>query len=340
MRRILVTGAGGYIGSTVVEAALRAGYDVTALDRFYFGQEILKDFADNPDLHVIKKDIRDVTPKDFEGFYAVIDLAALSNDPAGELDPALTRAINCVGRIGVAQAAKAAGVPRYTMASSCSVYGFSESSLLTETSPLAPQTEYARSMREAEAAALKLNDATFCVTPLRLATVFGLSRRMRFDLVVNTMTRSAADKGALTITGGGLQWRPLVHVRDVARAFLHVLDQPREVVGGEVFNIGIANYQMNALANEVRDAIPDPIMLETVPGTNDTRSYNVSFDKAKKVIGYTAQITIAEGAREIYDAIKKGKADTSGKTVTVNWYKYLLEAERLIDTLRINGRLL
>ena len=339
MARLLITGAAGYIGSVLVAEALKAGHKVVALDRFFFGEDVLGEYARKSGLRLIKKDIRDAAPEDFRGIDAVIDLAALSNDPAGDLDRSLTRSINCRGRIHVAHTAKAAGVRRYVMSSSCSVFGYG-SQKLTEKSPCSPQTEYARSMLDAERTILRMADSRFCSSALRLSTVFGLSRRMRFDLVVNTMTKSAVNTNKIVVTGGGKQWRPLIHVRDAARGFLHFVNHPVDSIAGEAFNIGRDNYRMSQLAFAVREALPIALAIEIKPETNDTRSYRVSFAKAKKVIGYAAQHEVEYGVREIYDAIKQDRIDLGSRTVTVNWYKHLLEAERLVDGIRLNGRIL
>lgn len=340
MTRILITGAGGYIGTTLVEMALEAGHEVVALDRFFFGEHLMRDFLDKRKFRIIKTDIRDVSPADLEGVDVVMDLAALSNDPAGSLNPDLTTSINHKGRVHVAEAAKQAGVPRYLLASSCSVYGYGEDSALTEESPTGPLTEYAKSTYAAEANAMELGDDAFCVSALRNATVFGLSRRMRFDLVVNQMTRNAVEKGKITVMGGGDQWRPLVHVRDVARAFLSIGAQPVETVNRQVFNIGRDNYQIRSLAFTVRENLPFPVTIETLPDNNDKRNYNVSFDKAREVIGFEAEYDVAFAVREIYDAIKTGSVDLGERTVTVDWYRHLLDAQQLLSQVELNGRIL
>lgn len=340
MARYLITGAGGYIGSLLVEEALGAGHQVVALDRFFFGEDALSDFLAEPGFSLVKKDIRDVVAADLEGIDAVMDLAALSNDPSGDLNPDLTTQINYRGRVHVAEVAKQVGVKRYILASSCSVYGFGESANLCEKSPTQPLTEYARSTLEAERNALALADDGFCVTAMRNATVFGLSRRMRFDLVVNTMTKAAVETGKIMVTGGGEQWRPLVHARDVARAFLNIAGQPPKKVSGQAFNIGRSNEQIRALAFTVRENLPFPVEIEVAGESADKRSYNVSFDKARKVLGFEPEFDVAFAVREIYEAIKTGAVDVGERTVTVSWYRHLLQAEQLVDELRLNGRIL
>jgi len=338
--RILITGAGGYIGTTLVKMALEAGHQVVALDRYFFGENLMHDFLQNRSFKIVKSDIRDVTVSDLEGTDVVMDLAALSNDPAGQLNPDLTKAINHRGRVHVAEAAKKAGVPRYILASSCSIYGEGDSIALTEESPANPLTEYAQSTYAAECAAFKLRSDEFCVSALRNATVFGLSRRMRFDLVVNQMTRNAVENGTIKVMGGGKQWRPLVHVMDVARAFLNIAEQPFDVVNGEAFNIGGDNYQIRSLAFIVRENLPFPVAIETLGDDRDRRDYNVSFEKARNMIGFEAQYDVAFAVREIYEAIKSDSVDMGERTVTVDWYRHLLEAQKLLSQVELNGRIL
>jgi nucleoside-diphosphate-sugar epimerase len=340
MTRIAITGAGGYIGSVLVEEALKAGYEVTAIDRFFFGLDLIEEFRHSAGFRTIRKDIREIKPEDFDDADIVVDLAALSNDPAGDLDPDLTKSINVGGRTRTMTVAKDAGVRRYVMASSCSVYGFSDQGELTEASPTNPLTEYAKSMLGAEDHLFGLSGDDFVTTAFRNATVFGLSRRMRFDLVVNIMTKNAVETGKLSVTGGGMQWRPLVHVRDVARCFLHSVKQPAAVVNGQRFNIGLTNIQVRPLAYLVRESLPFPVQIETAAGTNDHRSYSVSYARMRDVLGYKPQFDIPYGVNEIYNAIKEGGVDLGGRTSTVGWYKHLIAADRLVEQVRLNGRIL
>ncbi len=340
MKKVLVTGAGGYIGAVLTHCLLSSGYAVIALDRFFFGQETLKQVSGHPMLTILKKDIRDVEPADFDGVYAVCDLAALSNDPSGDLDPELTLGVNHAGRVRVARAAKSAGVARYVLSSSCSVYGHGEGDPLHEAAPKNPLTMYARANLRAEEEILPLADRAFCASAIRNATVFGLSPRMRFDLVVNLMTLHAVERGKVTILGGGRQWRPLVHVRDVARAFVMMIEAPPERVSGEVFNIGKENAQVLSVAYIVRETLPFPLQIEVAPDDPDRRNYNVSFAKATQQLGFEAQHSIGDGVREIYDALKMGLVETGPKTSTVKWYRNVLDAQKLIDSIALNGRLL
>lgn len=337
---ILVTGAGGYIGSILVDELLAHGYNVIAYDRFYFGQSVLDKQRGNDRLRLVKKDIRDAEVCDFDGVSVVCDLAALSNDPSGEIDPVLTIAVNHKGRSRICSLAKQAGVKRYILSSSCSVYGAAETADLVETSPTAPLTTYARANRDAELDVLSLVDESFSVTVLRNATVFGLSPRMRFDLVINIMTLHAAEKGMITIMGGGRQWRPLVHVRDVARMFRTVIEADRSQVCGEIFNVGLANFQIRSLAFIVRETLPIPVTISVAPDDPDRRNYSASFEKAKQRLGFTAAITVEEGVREIYEALKYGAIEETPKTSTVRWYRNILDAKALLDEIEFNGRIL
>jgi nucleoside-diphosphate-sugar epimerase len=340
MSNMVITGAGGFIGSTLVEEALKAGHSVRAIDRFFFGENVFYELGSPDRLRCQKKDIREITPADLTGADAVFDLAALSNDPTGELDLELTKAINLHGRLNVVRAAREAGVPRYIMASSCSVYGFNTGDPLTEDCPVNPQTAYARSMVDAERAAFSCCTPTFAVTAIRQATIFGLSRRMRFDLVVNTMIRSAVETGCIKVTGGGDQWRPLLHVRDAAKGFLLAAEASTDLVNGGVFNLGFENYRMRHLAEMVQANLPVPVEITIEPETADHRSYRVCFEKAKKTLGFIAERDVPFGIREVHNALVSGTVDRSNRTITVGWYKHLIEADNLVRLLALNGRML
>jgi len=340
MHKIMVTGAGGYIGTQLVKDLVEKGYEVTAVDRFFFGKETLKDFYDNTKVRILQKDIRDLKPSDFHGHYAVCDLACLSNDPAGEIDPELTIKINRDGRIHVATMAKKAKVEKYIISSSCSVYGTGNNLKITETSSTNPLSTYAKSTFEAEQHTLSMSDNNFSVSSLRNATVFGLSTRMRFDLVVNLMTLTAFKKGRILVMGGGKQWRPLIHVSDVSRAFMKIIDNPRSKVSQQIFNIGIDNYQVKEIAYMVREVIGTNIEIEIAPDDADKRDYNVSFKKAEELLEFRGLVNINEGISEVYKALKSGKVDTGPKTVTVQWYQNILNAKKLLDEVILEGRVI
>jgi nucleoside-diphosphate-sugar epimerase len=336
---VLVTGAGGYIGSVLIGSLLQSGHSVIALDRFFFGRAALRQYADQPAVKLVKQDVRDISAGDLANIDAIIDLAALSNDPCGDLDPELTYAINLHARQRLATMGKQAGVRRYILASSCSVYGHTHETVDETTQPQ-PLTVYAKSNVLAEQAVLPLNDETFSVTVLRNATVFGLSPRMRFDLVVNLMTQQAFKDGRIVILGGGRQWRPLVHVRDVANIIAEFLSLSPATIGGEVFNLGLENLHVQSIAYIVRECLPFPVQIDVAPDDADKRSYNVSFDKLCKTLKATPRISVAEGVQEIYAALRSGGVEFLPQCNTINWYRRILEAKKLISEVELNGRLL
>lgn len=340
MKKVAVTGAGGYIGTQLVRDLVNEGYEVVAIDRYFFGMEPMKEFIGNKKVTILKKDIRDIKPDDLDGIYAICDLACLSNDPAGEIDPNLTYSINRDGRIHVAKMAKSAGIQKYIISSSCSVYGSADEENLTENSKTNPVSVYAKSTLEAELENLSLVDENFSVTALRNATVFGLSTRMRFDLVVNLMTLTAFQKGRIIVMGGGKQWRPLVHVSDVAKAFLTVINAEVKKVKSEIFNIGLDNYQIKNIAYLVRENLPFPVEIDIAPDDADKRNYSVNFSKIENQLSFKPKVQVENGINEIYLALKNGSVDTSSKTVTVQWYRNIIEAKNLLDSIIVNGRVI
>lgn len=342
MSTILITGAGGYIGTTLIDLLLEKGHNVIGLDRFFFGEATLKETLDHPNFTLKKADVRSIEVTDFDGVDAVCDLAALSNDPSGDLNPELTTSINFEGRSRVATKAKKAGVSRYVLASSCSVYGAGTGIPSTEETAPNPLTTYAECNIKAEKAAFDLADDNFCVSALRLSTVYGLSKRMRFDLAVNIMTYHAFTNSEVQITGGGEQWRPFVHVKDVAKAFAMVIETDKNVVNKEVFNVGADehNYQISTLAYNIREVLPFPVNVNHVLSDPDRRNYNVNFAKIKTILGFEPEHTPIDGAREIYEALKMNKVRFDDRSVTVKWYKYLIEADKIINEVKLNGRLL
>lgn len=338
--KIAVTGAGGYIGSQLVKDLLSKGHTVIGIDRYFFGTQVLNNVISNRDFHMIKKDIRDISPLDLEKVDVLCDLACLSNDPSGEIDENLTYQINRDGRINVALNAKKAGVKKYILSSSCSVYGEGLDENLTELSKTNPISAYAKSTLQAENETFGLANNNFTVTALRNATVFGLSKRMRFDLVVNLMTLSAFQKRRIIVMGGGLQWRPLVHVSDVSAAFIKVIESDEVKINQEIFNIGLENYQIKQIAHMVRDNFSLEVDIEIAPDDADKRNYKVNFAKAQEVIGFAANKSVEFGVDEILNALRKDTIETGIKTVTVEWYKHILDASKLLKEITLNGRVL
>jgi nucleoside-diphosphate-sugar epimerase len=325
MKTILITGAGGYIGCNLVDYLQDKGYRIKALDRFFFGKERLQSVLKNSQIELIEEDIRFFDPEILKDVEVVIDLAALSNDPAGELDPVKTWSINYLGRFRVATLAKFTGVKRYIFPSSCSVYGFRED-VASETSSVNPLTTYAKANYKAEVDIKRLADKNYCVGILRLATVYGYSPRMRFDLAINGMVRGFLKNGKIPILRDGTQYRPFVHVMDVCKAIHLAIEADDEKVNGEVFNVGSneQNVQIFELAQKVANAIGVEFNYEWY-GFPDHRSYRVNFNKIKEVLNFHPDYTIEDGAREVYEALKSGKLDPDDPTtITVEWYKRLI----------------
>ena len=338
--RVLVTGGAGYIGSVLVRRLLKEKYKVTVLDRFFFGKESLSSLSKNPSLKLIQDDTRWFNPKILKSVDVVLDLAALSNDPSGELNPKMTMDINYKGRARVAKLSKQNGVKRYILASSCSIYGFREG-FLDEKSKVNPLTTYAKANRLAEISSKKLADDKFTVTLLRFATVFGLSTRMRFDLAVNGMVLGFFKNKQIPIMRNGKQWRPFIHVKDVSEAYVKVIKSRKEKVNGKIFNIGsnAQNYQILPLAKEVARSIRIPFRKKWY-GDPDSRSYRISFKKAEDEIGFKTKYPISFGAKEVYSALRRGTITDSIKTKTVEWYKWLLESKNVLDSIVIKNKIL
>ncbi len=337
--KVLVTGGAGYIGSTLVRMLLERGYKVRVLDRFFFGKDSLEKIEDQ--IEIVKDDVRWFDPSLLNGVDVVIDMAALSNDPSGELDPEKTLEINYRGRVRVAKLAKKHGVKKYILASSCSVYGFQDG-ILNENSKVNPLTTYAKANILWEKDTLPLADKNFCVTVLRQATVYGLSYRMRFDLAINGMVLGFFKNGRIPIMRDGTQWRPFVHVKDTSKAFIKVIEAEDELVNKQIFNVGSndQNFQIFPLAKLIAESIGLEFRYDWY-GSPDKRSYRVSFDKIERVLKFKPDFTPREGAREIFEALKDGRLDPNDlRTITVKWYKHLIETSKFLKEVEIEGKIL
>jgi dTDP-4-amino-4,6-dideoxygalactose transaminase/nucleoside-diphosphate-sugar epimerase len=309
--KVLVTGGAGYLGSVLVPLLLDEGYDVTVLDRLYFGDETLVSVKDHPRFHLKVGDIRFLDDVDglLDGIESIIHLAGLSNDPSADLEPERTERVNYDATLELARRAARAGVRRFLFASSCSVYGSNPAPIVDEESELHPVSLYAEMKAKAERELMMLSAPGMTITALRMATLYGLSTRMRFDLAINLMVMNAVQKRLIHVLGGGQQWRPFLHVVDASRAFLTAMRAPSEIVDHQVFNVGgdAENFTISQLASLVCDSLPDyEIMVETVPDDVDKRSYRVAFNKVQEVLGFKTSCKVPDGIVELARAISSG----------------------------------
>lgn len=305
--RVLVTGSEGYIGTVLTELLRESGHDVTGLDTGFFTRCLLGPApAEAP---ARRTDVRDVESSDCAGFDAVLHLAALCNDPLGDLNPALTGDINYRATMRLAAAAKAAGVKRFVFSSSCSVYGAGiDDEPLTEDSPLAPITPYAESKIRSEKALLELANDDFSPVILRNSTAYGFSPRLRGDLVVNDLVAHALLIGEVRLMSDGTAWRPLVHVRDIAQAFVAMLELACERVHGKVYNVGgsTENYLIRTVAQIVSDAVPGSRITFADKPSADKRNYRVSCDRiAAEVPEFRPQWNLLSGITQLTDAYRR-----------------------------------
>lgn len=303
--KVLVTGHHGYIGSVLVPRLLAAGHDVVGLDtRFFDGCDFGADACRVP---WVRKDLRDVTASDLEGFDAVVHLAALSNDPLASLNPACTYDINQHASVRLARLCREAGVARWLFSSSCSLYGMAGDEFLPEDAPFNPITPYGESKVRVEREVSALAAADFSPVYLRNATAYGVSPRLRADLMVNNLVGYACLTGEVLIKSDGTPWRPLVHVEDIAAAFLAVLHAPRDVVHNQAFNVGRTdqNFRVREVADMVRDVVPGSTVVYAAGGGPDPRCYRVDCDKLPRLVPeYRPRWTVRMGIEELYAAYR------------------------------------
>ncbi|MGV2831487.1 NAD-dependent epimerase/dehydratase family protein [Myxosarcina sp. GI1(2024)] len=303
--KVLLTGHKGYIGTVLVPMLMDKKYEVVGLDSdFYERSTFGTGIKEIPEL---RKDIRDIEPEDLSGFEAILHLAGLSNDPLGNLNPQLTDEINYQASVRLAKLAKQAGVSRFVFSSSCSNYGAGGQDWLDENSQFNPVTPYGVSKVRVERDVSKLADEDFSPTFLRNATAFGVSPRLRFDLVLNNLAAWAFTKGLVYIKSDGTPWRPIVHIEDISRAFIAVLEAPRELIHNEAFNVGRNqdNYQIRDLAEIIRATIPN-CRVEYAPNAGpDKRCYRVDCSKIAETLNFQPQWDARKGAMELYQAFKR-----------------------------------
>ena len=338
--RVLVTGHRGYVGTVLTQVLVAAGHDVHGLDsdlyrNCSFGQAVSR-------VPTSRKDVRDVQPRDLEGFDAIMHLAALSNDPVGDLSPDCTYDINLNATLRLGELAKEAGVKRFIFSSSCSLYGASGTDdMLDEQAPCRPVTPYAVSKVRSEEGLSRLADAAFCPVYLRNATAYGLSPRLRADLVINNLVGNAYLTGRVLIMSDGTPWRPVVHVEDISRAFLAALEAPREAVFNQALNVGRneENYRISELAAMAEQVVPGSRVEYTPGGGPDKRCYRVDCGKIRRVLpAWDPAWTARLGIEQLYHAFRaeelKSEDFNGTRYVRIKRIRHLLALGQLDQTLR------
>lgn len=308
MKNIYITGGAGYVGSVLTQKLLDRGYNVSVIDLFIYGEEVL---PHHPNLKKIKGDIRDkeLLKATLKGQDAVIHLACISNDPSFELNPDLGKSINFDAFEPLVQIAKESGVQRFIYASSSSVYGVKEEPNVTEEMPLEPLTDYSKFKAMCEEVLKEYQSDDFTTLTIRPATVCGYSPRLRLDLAVNILTNLAINKGEITVFGG-VQKRPNIHIEDMTDLYCLVLELPKEKIAGKIFNAGYENHTISEIAGMVKKIVGDQVNIVTSP-TDDMRSYHISSEKIKKEIGFEPAHSIEDAVSDLKKAFEEGKIPDS-----------------------------
>lgn len=333
--KILVTGTEGYIGSLLAPILMQRGHEVIGVDTGFYKVGWLYN-STNLTAKTLNKDLRHITEEDIQDVEAVVHLAELSNDPAGQLAPNITYDINHKGSVRLANLAKAAGVRRFVYTSSCSVYGFATEDYVTEESALNPQTAYATCKTLVEQDVLPLADDSFSPTFLRNATAYGASPRMRFDIVLNNLAGFAWTIKEIKMTSDGTPWRPLVHVLDICKAIICTLEAPRDIIHNQVFNVGdtTSNYQVKEIAQIVAEVFTG-CQLSFGESSADNRSYRVSFEKINQTLpGFKCEWNASRGAQQLFDVFTQ--IDMSEDTFLFRGFTRLKQLEYLIRTQQID----
>jgi nucleoside-diphosphate-sugar epimerase len=338
MRKILLVGGAGYVGSVLAEELLERGYAVKILDRLYYGDHGLREVRDRVEL--IVADMRVLPPDLLQDVDVVVNVGGLSNDPTAEYNPKANYEMNTLATQVLAEMCREAGVRRFVFASSCSIYdrgvGNDDRDIIQdEEMPVSPRAAYSNSKREAEKILLDMAGDDFCPIILRKGTIYGFSHRMRYDLVVNTFVKFALGQGYLDLHYGGEMWRPLVDVRDVARAYILAIQAEEEKVSGQIFNISHDNYRISELALRVRDALRQVgVNPEIRPdyGYKGVRSYRVSTHKIERVLGFQPKVGIEESVIDMVENIRRyGYTDFDNpRYYNIRWMRLLEEAHQII----------
>lgn len=337
-KKILVVGGAGYIGSVLVRELLERGYAVKVFDRLFYGSSGIAEIKDK--IELIVGDIRSCTPELLHDVEAVINLSGLSNDPTAEYNPEANYEMNTVANTKLAMLCKQAGICRFIFASSCSIYDVGETNeekdiLLDETAAVAPKAAYSSSKHYAETALLALADDHFCPVILRKGTVYGFSPRMRYDLVVNTFIKDAFTKGKINLHFGGEMWRPLVEIRDVAKAYIACLQADEKKVHGQIFNVVYRNFRVSELALQTQKAFKETgVAVEIVPDYTykGVRNYRVSGKKIQTVLGFAPSISVRESVIHMIEQIKHYKYTDfdNPRYCNIRWLRVLEEADKII----------
>lgn len=337
--KVLVVGGAGYVGSVLVRELLERGYAVKVFDRLYYGDLGIKEIADRIELEV--GDMRTLHPSILEDVNAVINLGGLSNDPTAEYNPKANHEMNTIATEKLATLCKEMGVKRHIFASSCSIYDVGEGNeekdvLLDEAAEVNPRAAYSSSKYEAERILLSMADENFCPVILRKGTIYGFSPRMRYDLVVNTFVRYALEKGYMTIFFGGEMWRPVVEVRDVAKAYIRCLQADEDKVRGQIFNVAYRNFRISELALHVREGLREVGVEAEIKADyryRGVRSYRVSTDKIERVLDFRPAISVEESVQDIVEKIRQYEYMdfNNPRYYNIRWMKLLEEAHKIIS---------
>jgi nucleoside-diphosphate-sugar epimerase len=340
VKKVLVIGGAGYVGCVLIEELLNKGYSVRVLDRLLFGLAPMEHLLDRVEL--IHEDMRDLAEPHVEDCMAVINVGGLSNDPTAEFNPRANEELNTFAAIRVAEVAKRVGVPRLIFASTCSIYdrGLGDESrdvVLDEEAPVDPRAAYALSKYAGEQALLRMSDDDFCVTSFRKGTIHGFSPRMRYDLVLNTFVKDALSRGSLSLQRGGEMWRPLIDVRDVARAYVMAIEADAADVGGQIFNLSAGNFRISEVALRTQRALADMgvhAIIEADYSYRTIRNYRVSSEKSRRVLGFQPQVSIEQSILHMVEEIRRwNRTDFANpRYYNIEWIKLLEESAEIVRT--------